>query len=360
MNRVSGPSRYFAQFMFCAFLVAAIYASLWPFTGWTTTPRHPLAYLGGPLWSGLRKWDAVLNFAGYFPLGFFAALVLIERQKRVVTVVVTIAILAGFSLTMEALQTYLPRRTPSLGDLVVNTLGAIAGAISGLAAAPWVARQGGVRGIRDRLFALGARSDLALVLVGVWFFALLAPRTILFGNGDIRPYRLATIKFGLAPELFLQIEVAVCALGTVGIALLLRAISHPGARLGAVFVGVIAAGLLVRSTGFALFWGLGMTFSWATSSALIGLGIGVPVGLAALRLSPDIARWAAIMAFAGAIAAINLTPPNPQLWLKLRGVRASELSSLSQITRNTAMLWPFAAIALLFLPRRGLAQPIVS
>lgn len=353
MVRVTAQSRHFAQFMFCAFLVAAIYASLWPFTGWAMTPHHPLAYLGGPFWTGLRKWDVVLNFAGYFPLGFFAVLVLVERHQRAAAVIATVLVLGGFSLTMEALQTYLPRRTPSLGDLVVNTLGALAGAVAGLAAAPWVASQGGVRGIRDRLFVEGARGDFALVLVGVWWFALLAPRTTLFGTGDIRPYRLATIQFGLAPELFMRVEVAVCALSVIGIALLLRAISHSAARLTTVFLGVVAGGLLVRSTGFALFWDLGMAFSWATPGALTGLAIGVPVGLFALHVSPDIARWAAIAAFVSTIATINLTPPNPQLWLKLRGVRASELSSLSLISRNAAMLWPFAAIALLFMPRRG-------
>jgi VanZ family protein len=343
--------------MFCAFLAAAIYASLWPFSGWTSPSRPLLAFLAGPLWTGLRKWDVVLNFAGYFPLGLFAMLVLMERRRSLTSIssalVAVVIVLALFSLSMETLQNFLRRRTPSMEDVFINTVGALAGAVSALVVAPWLTRQGGVPGLRNRLFVPGGRSDLALAFIGVWFFTQLAPRTTLFGSGDARPYKISTVRLGLAPEYFALVEAAVCALALIAIATFLRSFSHERARIAWVFIGVVAAALLVRSFGFALYWDLAAAFSWATRSAILGIVIGLVLALFALRGSPHLARWIAPVAFGAMILITNITSPDPGLWLKPRAVRASELSSLSLVARNTTMLWPFAALLLVLWPRRN-------
>jgi VanZ family protein len=347
----------FALFMFCAFLAAAIYASLWPFSGWASPLRPLFAFLHGPLWTGLRKWDIVLNFAGYFPLGLFAMLALMERRRSLTSIstalLVVVVSLSLFSVSMETLQNFLRRRTPSMEDVFINTVGALAGAVSALVVAPWLTRQGGLPGLRNRLFMTGGRTDLALVLIGIWFFTQLAPRTTLFGSGDARPYRISTVRFGLTPEYFAFVETAVCALALIAIAMLLRSFSHERARITWVFLGIVAAALLVRSFGFALYWDLASAFSWATRSATLGIAIGMVFALLALRGSPRLARWIAPAALGSMILITNVTSPDPGLWLKPRAVRASELSSLSLVARNTTMLWPFAALLLVLWPRRN-------
>jgi len=79
--------------------------------------------------------DMIRNIAGFIPLGFLAALILLRHSDlRGVIVAFQVAALgASLSFGIEAVQIALPMRSSSLSDLGLNSFGAMAGAVIGLA-----------------------------------------------------------------------------------------------------------------------------------------------------------------------------------------------------------------------------------
>jgi hypothetical protein len=67
-----------------------------------------------------KRSDLVLNFVYYVPVGLFGEL----RGQSWVT---TVGIAAGLSALTETIQMFSRNRYPSVSDLILNTLGAIAG-----------------------------------------------------------------------------------------------------------------------------------------------------------------------------------------------------------------------------------------
>jgi len=86
------------------------------------------------LWSGSRL-DIFLNFLGFIPLGFVIYLATIENKPNAThrrfryCILVT---LTGFaaSVAIESMQIYIPGRNPHAHDIVLNTLGTLAGAVA--------------------------------------------------------------------------------------------------------------------------------------------------------------------------------------------------------------------------------------
>jgi len=118
-----------------AYFVLIVYASLYPFTGWHHQGIAAWEFLWSPLpryWTG---FDVTANVAGYAPLGFLLALVFARPEAAGRAPANWLPILAAsltgalVSLTMEALQTFLPSRVPSNVDLALNTAGTLAGAL---------------------------------------------------------------------------------------------------------------------------------------------------------------------------------------------------------------------------------------
>src|SRR4051812_27945676 len=119
-----------------AYAALVVYASLYPFTGWHDQGIAPFAFLASPLpkyWTG---FDVAANLIGYAPLGVLLALSFLRRgnlrfapTNNWVAIGVATVVAALLSLTMEALQTYLPNRVPSNVDLALNIAGALLGAI---------------------------------------------------------------------------------------------------------------------------------------------------------------------------------------------------------------------------------------
>ena len=106
------------------------YASLYPFSEWRDQGMAPWAFLTAPLpkyWTG---FDVAINVLGYAPLGFLLALAMLRTGWP--RSAVPVAALAGglLSLGMEYLQIYLPQRVPSNLDLLLNTAGALSGALA--------------------------------------------------------------------------------------------------------------------------------------------------------------------------------------------------------------------------------------
>lgn len=77
--------------------------------------------------------DSILNFALFLPLGVASCLTMAPHWKRRTAVLQTLAYGFALSLCIEVLQYYDFSRTSSIADLLFNTLGALTGALLGVA-----------------------------------------------------------------------------------------------------------------------------------------------------------------------------------------------------------------------------------
>ena len=109
-----------------------VYASLYPFSGWRDQGLWPLAFLGAPwprYWTG---FDLMVNLLGYSVLGFLLALSVLRGTDWRWPVSLASLAAALLSLSMEALQGYLPVRVPSQLDFILNAVGGWLGALLAL------------------------------------------------------------------------------------------------------------------------------------------------------------------------------------------------------------------------------------
>jgi VanZ family protein len=340
-----------ARFAFAIGLLMAAYASLRPFTGWRDRGVGAFAFLQGPL-AFPFYWDAFLNTLGYLLLGLTGFLALAPRLRGVAAVAVITLALSATSVCVEALQTFLPGRLASLTDVVTDAAGALAGALIGHLASPRLLAGGGAQGLRRRLLVPGWQGDVGLVLLAFWLLALLAPRIVLFGTGDFRYLRPFHGYVLHPPHVYVWVEALVASINLAGLALLVRVIVAEGARRIPILLAIVATGLVARSVGYGLFWTANHAFDWLTRGAWIGLALGLPVALVALRLPRRFAAPVGACVLAAAIVAVNVAPPNPFIAARPRPTRVLELEPLSATTRTTALVWPFAVVLFLAWPRR--------
>ena len=75
--------------------------------------------------------DVLVNFLGFIPFGFilFATLLRSSAAIEKKAFLITVAVCFLLSLSLEITQAWIPSRSSSMLDLVLNTLGGVAGTI---------------------------------------------------------------------------------------------------------------------------------------------------------------------------------------------------------------------------------------
>lgn len=143
-SRAVGGSRLL-WVLWLIWIAAIVYGSLWPWQAWRDHGLAPWAFLADP-WPRYWTWfDIFSNVFLYLPFG----LLLASNLRGAAWLVVLASTLTGASLSglVEAAQSYLPQRIPSLLDCATNTLGSALGALLAiLVRSPWAQLQGAVRG----------------------------------------------------------------------------------------------------------------------------------------------------------------------------------------------------------------------
>ena len=113
-----------ARYLFFAYVLLVIYASLHPFSGWRDQGLPPFAFLTAPLPRFISAFDVIANVVGYVPLGFLAVLALYPRQRGGAALAIGILCALSLSFALESLQHYLPSRRSSNLDSLANIAGA--------------------------------------------------------------------------------------------------------------------------------------------------------------------------------------------------------------------------------------------
>jgi len=175
-----------ARYLFVAYVLLVLYASLHPFSGWRDRGLPPFAFLTAPFNRPTPVFDVIVNVFGYVPLGFLAALAAHPRLRGASAFVFASAFAIGLSFALESLQLYLPTRTSSNLDLLANAAGGAVGALAAVAGTRALRLEEGLLRLRERFLLPGRGIDLGLVLIGLWLLSQLNPETLLFGTGDLR------------------------------------------------------------------------------------------------------------------------------------------------------------------------------
>lgn len=346
MSTRESPSSL-ARYLFIAYALLVIYASLHPFSGWIDPGVPPLAFLTAPLPRYLTAFDLTANVVGYLPFGFLAVLALYPGVRGGPAAGIAFSAGLALSLSVEALQTYLPSRFPSNVDVASNSLGALLGAVIAIMTTRLLLRDAGIQALRYRLFRDGGRVDLGLVLLGLWLLSQLNPETLLFGNGDLRGLFQNAGGQHHPAEVFIRTEAAVAAANTLAVSLFATTLMKREQPLRAVILAMLITALCVRSFAHGLLFSAQDVFLWVTPGALFGIAAGTLAGVIAASFSLPLRIALAGLALMVATAVVNLAPENPYLAAILAGWRQGHFLNFTGVTRVVSALWPFAALAYL-------------
>jgi len=360
------PRESSALLLAVVFTGLVIYASLYPFTGWTWPAGQPLSALLVLRWPryhlGFDDWS---NFVGYMPLGallYASALRLGRRPLSAGALAVVLS--AALSWSMEFIQHFLPGRYSSLMDWALNSLGAAAG----LSLAVAVQSAGaGVRWstVRENWFVPHSGATMALLLL--WPIGFLYPRNVPFCQG-VTWERLQEAAYDLLSDhplapwfewlwaslgentgtMSRAAEAFAVALGLLGPCLLAFAISRPGWRRAALVAAAVAVGLAANTLSAALNFGPVHALGWVTSTVPAGLTLGAVLALACIFIGHRAAAALGLVALTINVALVAQAPSDPYYAESLQQWEQGRFIHFHGLAQWVGWLWPFAALAGLF------------
>lgn len=351
-----------ARLAWLAYLVLVVYASLAPWSGWRDLGVSAFAYLTAPWPQHVTSFDVVVNVLGYAPLGALTVLALHPRVRGLAAVVLAVALGVVLSGTIEALQTFLPRRVASNVDLLANAAGAVVGALLGAWRAEALVDRGRLLQLRHLWFDRDAA--IALVLLALWPVAQMHAVPMLFGLGPADALLLDWMhEAGLqwlparaawAPAEFTLAEAVVTTSGVLSAGLMAAAAMHPRAPRVRLLLALVAAALAAKSLAYGVRFGPERALAWLTPGAVGGLAVGLLALVVASWGPPRAVARLALLASVGLVVAVGLVPENPYFASWLSHWRTGRLAHFSSLTDWVALAWPFAAIAwLVVLELRG-------
>lgn len=348
--------RSFALPLALWYVALVVYASLYPFQGWRSQRVPPFDFLWAPWPQYWTVSDVLANLVGYVPLGFLLTWTLWRVGWTRLAVPLAIALAALLSLTLEALQNYLPQRVPSQVDWLLNTGGAALGAllVAVLGQLGVVARWGR---FRESWFVDHSRG--ALVLLALWPVAALYPASLPFGLGQFwqraeellfdalegTPFADWLPAASAAPTELSPLGVAVCvALNLLAPCLLGYAVLRTVRQrlwyglaccLGALAVGGLSAGLT---------YGAQHAWAWLTPTVLVGVAAAGVLGLLALPLPRRTCAVLMLLALAFALGLLNRAPDSPYFMQSLEVWQQGRYPHFHGLSQWLGWLWPHLAM----------------
>ena len=347
-----------AWFLFAAYLLLVVYASLSPFTGWRPPPGDPAAFLTAS-WPRYWTWfDLAINVVAYVPAGLLLALALMSHMRRDGALLGAVLLGGLISLGFEFAQAFLPGRFSSNLDLAMNVSGAFVGALiavrTGNLDFVW-RRFASARG----LFRPGAHADLGLALLALWLFSQLDPSLPLLGNIGMPEGMGASINEISRPARFSFLEMGAVMLTLFAVGLVLTlVVRRPALALISTVAMVVTAALIKLLFGLALLKPEAR-FEWISREVWIGAGYALAL-LALCTMLPD--RRRRTVCAVASLALITMTlvfspEPGDPAFLKLFNWHYGQLLNFTGLARTVARAWPFLVLGWLYLGRSRNPRP---
>jgi VanZ family protein len=359
-----GPGRGTALMRALGLLFAAAiaFATLYPLVDWRLRAAGGFSFLLEGLPRYWTWFDVLSNAFAYGVLALLLTLGWLSRARPLVAVAAATVAGSLLSLSLEAAQSYLPARVPSLLDWIANTLGSVGGGWLGatINGAAQRAERLAVP-VRDRWYEQGP--PMGWVLLLMWLSAQLVPQRLLFATGHVEPalQRLldgldladtpdlsqlaGRLWGGVAPTGYgvaIEAGVVVCAVCTVG-ALAFALVQGSRRRL-ALVAGIALVAFGLRSIATQMVYGPAAPFAWLTPGAQGGLVVGTALLYGLETLGP---RWRAVAGIATATAGlvlVNVAPEDRYFDTMVAGMQAGQLSNLHGLLRAVSFVWPMLAI----------------
>lgn len=356
-----------------AWVALVVYASTFPFSGWRWPAGASIAsllVLPWPKWHG--TFDQVTNLLGYMPLGGLAAVAILEARGGAARAIVgATGAAAGLSFGLEVAQAFLPQRVPSSLDWLLNTSGALIGALIGAA----MQRTGVLRNLqhtRDRWFERSGHGGLALLVL--WPLGLLFPTPVPLGLGQVWERLRDMLADALAGAPWAQdalgwldpgaesavrlsplAEALAVGLGLLGPCLTAYCIANPGARRAVLSLGAALLAFGVTTLSTALNFGPQHALAWCTPTSLSGLGLGLLLALLLAGCGRRLAAGLALVAITAATALVAQAPADPYFAESLHSWEQGRFIRFHGLAQWIGWSWPYFAI-LWLLTRIGLRE----
>jgi VanZ family protein len=323
------------------------YATLYPFRDWRAPPEGVFAFVALPWPRYYTFFDLLVNVLAYIPLGFLLVLAALPWVSGWLAVVAATMLGTLLSLSLEAVQSFLPARVPSNLDLLNNGLGALSGALLALAFGGRWFLSGHLYRLRQRTFLHGAGVDIGFLLLLLWLFTQLNPEVWLFGNGDIRPLLEQAGNLEFSPASYRWIETGVTAFNLAGICLLTATLARRGQGVAGPLLVLVAVALLLKSVAALTLFKPGDVAVWLTPGSMLGIPVGLLLFLPLTRLPRRAMATAALVLILSGAALLNLAPENPYIQASIQVWRYGHFLSFNGITQFVSSLWPLVATAYL-------------
>lgn len=316
------------------YVALIVYGSLYPFSGWTAS-EDTFAFLSTWNIKALSLPDLVVNSLIYLPLGAGIRLATV-RWPLVVSVLLATLIGGALSLCIETFQAHLPQRVPSLSDFILNTSGALFGAVLVGLLNPRGHLYALAHGWRVRSFQPGYEANLVLAALFGWSLSQLSPFVPSLDVGSIR-FGLAPLAAVLTdPSRFSSSRALTTALEILALALLVRDVrKHPvpvGRALRRIIFGVLALKVVVVSRQLS-------------AEALTGAAVGLLIALASPRALKPHRLAISLLAILMSLIISELAPENGALrTLNYVPFAAHMENSMLGLSVIADTVWPYLLI----------------
>lgn len=289
MTRPPAPPRPALAAALLAALMAGfiVYGSLYPFRFQPLPANTPLYDLVMGAWALRRpsRGDLAANLVLYGPLGLALSVAFGARLRALPAAGLAVLACVLLSAAMEVGQFFVPRRSPSGWDLVLNAIGATAGALTGALVAP-----------RHAADALSWRPRIAeafpAILLSCWLAYRLYPFVPAIDLGEWRA-SLAPLARGFDPDPLRTLRLALLWLVA---GRLLDAARPKGEN------GVLLAGLMLLTIGAAV----PLVGRRLTVEEILAVALAWPAWLLLRRL-----RWRDRLLLPAMLAAVVLEGTQP-------------------------------------------------
>jgi VanZ family protein len=338
------------------YAVLIVYASLYPFADWRDQGIAPWTFLSAPFPRYWTAFDVWTNVIGYLPFGALLTLSAMRSGKIKHAVALAVACACLLSLFMETIQGFLPARVASREDWLLNSAGAVSGALTALA----LEKMGIVNHwsrIRSRWFLRQSRGGL--VLLAMWPVSLLFPPPIPFSSGQVFERLEAEIAQQLMDTPFLEwlpvrdVELQPLAPGAEMMCIMLGLLIP--CLLGFTFTRtltrrllfvplLLTVGVATTALSAALSWGPNHMFAWLDTPCQIAL---ISVLVLALLLAFVPARVSAaliLLALGVYLSLLNQAPESPYFAQTLQSWEQGNFIRFNGLAQWFGWLWPYATL----------------